>query len=276
MPRNSTDRNIFDSVALKFLLGGLIPSFLLRTQEEPPHAASLNASLSLNAKPLLYGSHKRLVIHGLERSGTGFCSELIIKNVKNAQVYQDAKHKPFAEERLTKGPPWFYAGSNLIKYIICVKHPYSWFLSYERYHKKRCTGRIPGQTMLTNICPPGLDNATCYINTFNSLYSKWLSECSQLYEYAVVRYEDMLEHPKASLDLLCARLDLDRKSSFTEVNKYINNFSGYEELSDGGFSRKDYYLEKKYLHDLSPEKKATIDRLIDKSLVHTLGYSLEI
>jgi len=275
MPRNNTDRNIFDSVALKFLLGGLIPSFLLRSQEEPPKSA-LNTSLSLNAKPLLYGSCKRLVIHGLERSGTGFCSELIKRNIKHVEVYEGDKHKPFAEERLTKGPPWFYVGSNLIKYIICVKHPYSWVLSYERYGKKRCGGRIPGQTMLTNSCAPGVDSVTCCINTFNSLYSKWLSECSQLYEYAVVRYEDILEHPKASLDLLCSRLNLHRKNSFTEVNKYINNFSDYEALPDGGFSRKDYYLEKKYLHDLSPEKKATIDRLIDKSLVHTLGYSLEI
>ena len=274
MPRNNTDRNIFDSVALKFILGGLLPSFWKKPSSTPAGKATLGNSLLVNATATDRATRRRLVVHGLERTGTGFCTELIRRNLENILIDDSHKHEYFDEDRQTGRFPWYYVGSSLIKYIICVRHPYSWFLSYKSHHSKRCTGRIPGMTMLTHHCDEG--NLRHYIATFNNLYSNWISKCSKLYDYTIVRYEDILERPKESMIQLCLSLDLDTKDSFTEVKEYINNYSGHEALPDGSFSRKDYYLKREYMNDLSPENKATINKLIDKDLISTLGYSLDI
>lgn len=274
MPRNNTDRNVFDSVALKFLLGGLLPSFWKKPTSTPAGNATLGNSLLVNATATGHTTRRRLVVHGLERTGTGFCTELIRRNLENILIDDSHKHEYFDEGRQTGRFPWYYVGSSLIKYIICVRHPYSWFLSYKSHHLKRCTGRIPGMTMLTHH--PHQYDLHHYITTFNSLYSNWISKCSKLYDYAIVRYEDILERPKESMIQLCLSLDLDTKDSFTEVKEYINNYSGYEPLPDGSFSREDYYLKREYMNDLSPENKATINKLIDKDLISTLGYSLDI
>jgi hypothetical protein len=273
MGRSNTNRNIFGSVALTSRLGGFIPWFLQRSPD-PEGNANLNSELLLAARSTIYESQRRLVVHGLERTGTGFCAELIRRNLENIKIDCSTKHNLFDKGKQTEGPPWYYEGCNLIKYIICVRHPYSWFISYKRYHEVRCSGRIPGVNMLTHTC--SRMDFPCYIETFNLLYSKWIEECSKLYEYAIIRYEDILEHPEASMDLLCSRLSLSRNRPFSEVNEYMNNYSGYDALPGGYFSRRDYYLKKEYIHDLSPENKATINKLIDKNLVRTLGYSLDI
>ena len=273
MARNTTNRNIFGSVAVTSILEGMLPSFLKRAPD-PEGKAILDSSLSLSAKSTMYASQRRLVIHGLERTGTGYCSELIRRNIKHVSVYENNKHDYFEKGRQTGGLEQYYLGSNLIKYIVCVRHPYSWFVSYKSHHEKRCSGRDPRVTMLTHHCERG--NFSQYIKVFNKLYSSWLSECPKFYEYAIIRYEDILQHPKSSMSLLCSRLDLQTMDSFTEVNEYMNNYSHHETLPDGNFSRRDYYLKKEYMHDLSPENKATINKLIDKSLVRTLGYSLDI
>lgn len=276
MTRRNSDRNIFDSVALKFFLGGMIPSFWKRPPDPVTFKAksTLNNSLHVNARGTEHESQRRLIIHGLERTGTGFCAELIRRNIEHISVDDTRKHEYFDKDIQTGGFPWYYPGSNLIKYIICVRHPYSWFVSYESHHRKRCTGRVHGVNMLTHHCDHG--NFSHYIETFNKLYSSWLSGCSDRYEYAVIRYEDILEHPKESITSLCSKLNLKTKDLFTEVNEYINNYSSHKALPNGDFSRRDYYLKKEYMNDLSPDKKATINKLIDKDLIRSLGYSLDI
>lgn len=278
MTRRNSDRTVFDSVALKFLLGGMIPSSWKRRPDPVTFKAksTLNNSLYVNARGTEHESQRRLIIHGLERTGTGFCTELIRRNIEYISVDDSRKHEYFDKDMRTGGLPWYYAGCSLIKYIICVRHPYSWFVSYESHHRKRCTGSdgTKGTTRLTHSCDHG--NFTHYIETFNKLYSNWLSEGSKFYDCAIIRYEDILEHPKESIASLCAKLNLRTKDFFTEVNEYINNYSNYKTLPDGSFSRKDYYLKREYMQDLSPDTKATINKLIDKDLVRSLGYSLDI
>jgi len=269
--KSKETRNIFNSVALTSRLEGLIPWFL-QPPPDPEGGATLSGSISINLRETIYESQRKVIIHGLERTGTGYCSELIRKNVRNVLVEESVKHRAFNKEVGTGSHPYYYVGSNLIKYVICVKNPYSWILSYETYHRKRCQGRIPGVTTLTY--PSTVGNHLSYVKTFNSLYGEWLKKCCELYECIIIRYEDILQYPEESLTLLCSKLNLQRKESFTEVSEYINNFSGYSGLN--GFSRKDYYIKKQYVDNLTSERIDTINKWIDRSLVYQLGYRLEI
>ena len=88
-----------------------------------------------------------------------------------------------------------------------------------------------------------------------------------------MRYEDLLQHPRQTLNRLCSVLSLECRKEFQEVKEYINNYS-FHPSRRGEFSRKDYYLKKKYLDDLSPETITRINSLLDRDLVRKLGYSL--
>ena len=95
-----------------------------------------------------------------------------------------------------------------------------------------------------------------------------------MYNYTIVRYEDLLAYPLQTVTSICSELKVEQQDQFREVKEYINNYSKYP-TRDGLFSRKDYYLKKKYLEYLSPSHIATINSLLDKDLVKKLGYELE-
>jgi hypothetical protein len=165
--------------------------------------------------------------------------------------------------------------SNFIKHIICVKHPYSWFLSYENYHRKRCSkGRVAGVNALTHGCDIGAYGE--YVNTYNRLYNHWIEECPKDGITSIIRYEDLLENPEMTIWLLCSKFNLYTRDKFTKADHYYNNFSLNPTEEDGKFSRTDYYIKKEYMHDLSPQDKDTINSTIDKRLINLLGYQLEI
>lgn len=269
-----TVRNRFNSVALSHRLGGLIPWFLQPRQKGTPinHKCSLGISSGIKAKPTKFISEGKVFIHGLERTGTGYCAKLLEQNLYHTTVIQSQKHK-FFDPTLGVGKPPYQKHSNLVSYVICTKHPYSWFVSYKKYHELNChNGGIPGVDALTHYCESGSYGK--YITTYNNLYNNWLEECSNSNLFYVVRYEDLLENPEETLKLLCSHLNIYKKKDFVNPTEYVNNYSG-NETDNGKFSRKDYYLKKEYMHDLSPENRGTINSTIDKRLMNIFGYQLE-
>tara|TARA_R110002051_G_scaffold32786_4_gene73978 strand:- start:28955 stop:29770 length:816 start_codon:yes stop_codon:yes gene_type:complete len=267
-------RNRFNSVALSHRLGGLIPWFLKPKQEKEQerNPCSFRAAASIRAKPEKFLSESKIFIHGLERTGTGYCTKLLQENLYNVELIDVTKHHFFNPTSAIGKPP-YQKDTNLVKHVICVKHPYSWFLSYKKYNEVNCGGAVPGVNALTHNPP----HAVCgtHVETYNRLYNHWIDKCSNSNLIHIVRYEDLLENPEASIALLSSRFNLHTKgSSFTNPAEYLNNFSRHE-TDEGKFSRRDYYLKKEYMHDLSPENKDTINKVIDKKLMNILGYQLE-
>ena len=169
--------------------------------------------------------------------------------------------------------------NSLTKYIVVVRNPYSWLISYRNYHINRASDPTV-LVKLTHGCDGSdihrlnKDKIECYIRTWNEVYNEWIEEIPKYYEHAIVRYEDLLEYPVQTLTLLCSRLNLERFESFENVLEYMNNYSGHS-APHGNFSRKDYYLKKQYMDALSRDDIARINRIIDKELMCKLGYSLE-
>ena len=271
MTRNYA-KNCFGSVAFTARLEGLIPWFWA-PHEEHRASAILESPSKFKAisSKLIKGCKRHLIIKGLERTGTGFCTEILNRNIENAEVMHQEKHKFFRESLGSAGYPHehYWIGSTLIGYVICVRNPYSWLMSYEAYHVKR--SRAQGGC-LTHESPR--HDYSCYINTWNNIYNRWLSEISSVYNNIIVRYEDLLEYPLQTVTSICSKLNVGQSENFREVKEYINNYSNYP-TRDGLFSRRDYYLKKKYLEYLSPSHITKISSLLDKDLMKKLGYDLE-
>ena len=247
---------------------------MLPKKEEEGNPCSFISGARLRAKPTKFVPEGKIFIHGLERTGTGYCTNLLRNNIRNAEVLDGAKHHFFTVGVNPKKHP-YQKHSNFIKHIICVKHPYSWFLSYKNYHMKRCfKGRIAGLNALTHGSAIGADGE--YISTYNRLYNHWIEECPKDGITSIIRYEDLLENPEMTIWLLCSKFNLYTTDKFTRADHYYNNFSLNPTEQDGKFSRTDYYIKKEYMHDLSPEDKDTINSMIDKRLINLLGYQLEI
>ena len=267
-------RNRFNSVALSHRLGGLIPWFLQPKKKVADNKCTFQTTSFIRAKPKKFISEGKIFIHGLERTGTGYCTKLLQENLYHTEINEARKHHFFDPAEVIGNPP-YQKHSNLIRHVICVKHPYSWFLSYKRYHEVNCrNGVIPGVDALTHYAPQAAYGM--YIETYNRLYNHWIEECSTSNLLYIVRYEDLLESPEESIQLLCSRFNIYTKdSTITNPTAYYNNFSRHA-TDDGEFSRRDYYLKKEYMHDLSQEYKDTINKLIDRKLMNILGYQLEL
>jgi len=267
MKHKSENRNRFDSVALTSRLEGFIPWFWA-PKAPPPAKSHMEGLLHVKAVPTVYISKRRVVLHGLERSGTGFCDAILSKNLYHTDVDSVFKHTAFDSQR---------DGSScniLSKYIIVTRNPYSWVLSYEKYHINRAYDPTLIDGRLTyDYCERG--NRCCYMEVWNSVYRKWLEEIPKLYDYATVKYEDLLQFPKETLMLLSLRLNLDLTEEFTGVDRYLNNYSGHSVGPNGSFTRRDYYLKKEYMHSFTRESLATINKCLDVELMRKLGYSLE-
>jgi hypothetical protein len=266
-------RNRFNSVALSHRLAGFIPWFLRpkRNNGLDSNKCSFSIDCSVKPKPTKYISRARIFIHGLERTGTGYCSRLLEENIYHISVNQTNKHNFFAG---TDDPSPYERHSDLVRHVICTKHPYSWFLSYKKYHEVNChNGNIPGIDALTHYCEA--EAYEKYIITYNKLYNHWIEACSENNSIYIARYEDLLQYPEESIKMICSRFDLYKNRTFINPSQYYNNYSR-NETDDGKFSRKKYYLKKEYMHDLSPEHRHRINSIIDRRLVNLLGYDLEI
>ena len=88
-------RNRFNSVALSHRLCGLIPSFLLPKKEEQSNPCSFIFGARLRAKPTKFIPEGKIFIHGLERTGTGYCTNLLRNNIRNVEVLDGSKHHFF-------------------------------------------------------------------------------------------------------------------------------------------------------------------------------------
>lgn len=265
------NKNRFDSVALTSRLEGFIPWFWA-PKNEPPIKAKILAPSYIKASPTVYISERRVIIHGLERSGTGFCSEMLRKNTSHTVIRSEHKHQPFDETRYSGPDPHYPVGNDLTKYIIVVRNPYSWVISYENYYMNRASLQNVNIKLTYNHC--ATRDRSCYVTLWNSVYNKWLEDIPKFYDYSIVRYEDLLEYPKETLTLIFSRLNLGGASKFTAVNEYLNNYAGHPD-KEGVFYRKDYYLKKEYMHSFSPESLATINKCLDEELMRKLGYNLE-
>jgi hypothetical protein len=180
----------------------------------------------------------------------------------NASTYAPAEstHLDRAEqrhelERLAAPIGRAYA-SGALAFVISVKDPYAWISSIARYRMW-----IPWHDRTSVLGPELVDRITAACAEFNMVYASWLA----LPRAHVVRYEELLADPDATLLRLESSLGLERHAPFRNVTSEsfaLDWDHSRERRSASPFDRA-YYVEKKYLRRLSPAVRDAVTKTID-------------
>jgi|TARA_Y100000310_G_scaffold329460_1_gene399362 hypothetical protein len=191
-------------------------------------------------------------IKGLERSGTGFIHDLLERNLLSSFVEQVEKHHfPKESSRAAR------------RVVLCVKNPYSWYLGFRDFGH---AGRP-----VKNGC--NYSSPTECIKLWVSFYSSWLSSDHDIF---LLRYEDMIGDEPSWIKNIARHFGVRNTESYFGVKSYVNNYVNRPTTSwSSDFNRKEYFLSRSYVNDLSDEHIIDIYNALDVKLLKKLGYSRE-
>lgn len=242
----------------------------------PPHRGAADPC-NLSSWTSLNGTDMKLLLYGLQRSGTNFLETTLRKNFKveflNSNRLRSAPiHKHFR----------FYSNKNLIpepqykndvsvesfqefeslfssapeRYLVMSKDPYSWFLSYKKWADK-CDW-------------PAADHH--YAEEYNAFYKFFAQLSRETDRIIFVRYSDLLTDAEATLTRLAGEADMPRRK--------LSEWSGFNvprKVSQSGSfdsEKARYYTEREFLNQLSDQEIQEINNTIDLDLMTFLGYEV--
>lgn len=224
------------------------------------------------------------LLYGIQRSGSNYTLQLLLRNFQNIRFYNHGfprclpthKHFRLYDEKSAIPDKRFFnafkyksfkdfkqhaeqvAEKKIDAFIICIKDPYSWYLSYKKHARKN---KYPYFKKSLN---------SHYLIDYNLFYGKWLDFSIEApEEVMMLRYEDLIEDMEGSLALIAKKFNLER-SSTSLVNPDKVPMS--REFSQ---SRLNYYKEKKYLDLISDQEKSVIQQLLDPKLISGMDYKIE-
>lgn len=158
-----------------------------------------------------------------------------------------------------------------IRYIVCVKNPYSWLDSMARYLKE----------------PSDILNNKNFIekqiNNWNMVYNNWVKLENEYQLSIIIKYEELL----SSFDKTMFRIE--KKLNLGEYRKQkdcvLNCENKMSNMSDGCWdidkvknkkNNNQYYLDNNYLLKFNKKSLSYINKLVDKNLLNELGYNERI
>lgn len=218
-------------------------------------------------------STKKLLLYGLQRSGTNYLETLINLNYqeciflngehrneithKHFRLYDNKKAIPEPKFNNSKTFHNFAEFENALPvqkipdlYIILSKDPYSWYSSYVNWSKKN------------NWVAPDYH----YIEEYNLFYGKWMNFSNETPKIIFIRYADLLTEPSDVLNRIGQALNLPPVQKLKTTKKVYasKRFTG---------NKKEEFLNKDYLKKISADDMKTIDSKLDPELIKYLGYN---
>jgi len=224
----------------------------------------------LFAKP---GDQRKILLYGLQRSGTNYLESLVEINYPacqfiNGEMRNEITHKHFrlyADKSRIPEPQFqnqqvfdsFAAFESALPeipdlYIVVSKDPYSWLVSYNKWSKKN------------NWPLPDYQ----YIEEYNLFYGMWMQFSKQTDKVLFVRYIDLLTDPQKEMERVTAALNLPARTSTKTTSKVYAS----RKFTAG---RKESFLNKEHMQDISKETLSEVNHLLDKQLIQFLHYPLE-
>lgn len=146
--------------------------------------------------------------------------------------------------------------------LVSIKDPYAWITSMRRFK-----GPHIGRQINFNVdTERRVARLVKMSNNFNKAYKSWLSLDMPKY---VVQYDRLISDLAVVMDEIGEQFNLTKK----EEPKPIRNVVGPgENIMPTGIFDPTYYLEKKYLDDLTAEEKQIVTDNIDWELLKPYGY----
>ena len=207
-----------------------------------------------------------LDIRGIARSGTNFVTWMIIHNLHDPVVFYGFKHidKNFdtdLEEAIIRalgkkdGVLRLYGQldqmqsdikHNNVKRLAIIKNPYALVVSWKRWRKNRSIEYL--------------------ITTWNNKGKDWLHTTDTL----LIKYENMLQDPYNTLSKISEFSGYQMKDKIVkQKNVFDKALSVEKRIFDP-----EYYIQEKYVKNLSEVEINEISSCLDIELMHKLGYSM--
>ncbi len=224
------------------------------------------------------------LLYGMQRTGSNYTEQVLLQNFQNMRFYNNDfarclpvhKHFRLYDEKAIIPDVRFYnsfsykgfkdfkehvqqiLGREIKYFIVTIKDPYSWYVSYKKHAKKNKFTYIKNSLN------------SHYIIDYNLFYRKWFDFSMEApEEVLMVKYEDLIEDLEASLQRMGDKLKLDRSSeqSVNPAKVFMNKrFSA---------SRANYYKDNKYLDLISERELSVIQHLLDPELLSSMNYQIE-
>lgn len=216
---------------------------------------------------------KRILMYGLQRSGTNYMEALIKLNYPDVQflngiVRNEITHKHFRlypqkhiipepqfantlnvpdlvafEKQLPFAPPDLY--------LVVSKDPIGWYSSYMKWSKK-------------NNWPP---HAHHYIEEYTLFYGMWKDYAAETDRILFVRYDDLLTAPETVLQQVGAKLGYPPLQKFRNTRKVYASRRFTAE-------KKQAHLSGAHKQVLSADDLQAIRTLTDPALLTFMGYTI--
>jgi hypothetical protein len=220
------------------------------------------------------------LLYGLQRTGSNYTQHVIQKNFRNIRFFTHPsrclpthKHFRLYDEKSAIPDARFYnaftyskfedfkqhvgkiSGGEISIYIVCLKDPYSWYLSYKKHARKN---KITYFKKSLN---------SHYIIDYNLFYRKWLDFSNDAPdEVLLLKYEDLIEDLEGSLKGIGEKFNLERSSDKLVNPDKVPMSRLFTEAKSA------FYKEKKYLDLISEQEKDVIQHLLDPELMSSLNY----
>jgi hypothetical protein len=226
---------------------------------------------------------RNAILYGVQRSGTNYAQQVMLKNFRDihfpkqqsSRCLPTHKHFRLYDEKsmipdIRYSNAFTYrsftdfkkhlekvAGKEFNTFIICIKDPCSWYLSYKKHARKN---KYPYFKRSLN---------SHYLIDYNLFYRKWYDFSMEAPdEVLLLKYEDLIEDLDGSLQRIGKKFKLE-KSSDVLVNpgKVPMNRTFTKAKSV-------YYKEKKYLDLISDRDKGVIQHLLDPEVLSAMNYQI--
>jgi len=228
------------------------------------------------------GEHS-VLLYGMQRTGSNYMQQVFLQNFKDISFYNNdfarclPTHKHFRlYDEKSIIPDVRYYNSFTYKsfkdykkhveqisereinlFVVSIKDPYSWYVSYKKHAKKNKFAFIKRSLN------------SHYIIDYNLFYRKWFDFSREApAEVLLIKYEDLITDLETSLANIGETLKLER-SSKTAVNPgkvpMSRNFTS---------TRAAFYKDNKYLDLITEREKSVIPHLLDQELLSALNYKI--
>jgi hypothetical protein len=228
-------------------------------------------------------TERNALIFGLQRSATNYIQQLIRQNFKGIHFLNDDyarslpthKHFRLYDEKAAISNEKYL---NLFHYkdfaafkthvtslcedepgtfLVCVKNPFSWYLSYGKHARKNGLSYFRKSTN------------SHYIIEYNLFYGKWMEFSIQApSEVLFLKYEDFIQDLPTAINKLALHFQLERSGELTNNPKKVPMNKRFTA------SKKAFYGKEKFMERISPADREVIMKLLDRDLLDALGYAL--
>ncbi|MCF8304682.1 MAG: sulfotransferase [Bacteroidales bacterium] len=233
-----------------------------------------------------------IMLYGLQRTGTNYLETLLPNNFKNIELLNDGsarslpvhKHFRLYDEQFCVPEPKYYnnfkyesfselqnhvtqlTGVKEVNYIVAVRNPYNWYLSYRRLARKNVS--LFNKNKWFNYVRR--DENPHFMIDFNLFYKKWLAFQEQdPGRIMLVRHEDMLNDVEQVLNTISDKFHLEKKSDRYLDSDKVNMSKKFTA------KKRSYYLENKFLKEFGKKELEILTAHLEKEVITKLGYELQ-